>query len=361
MQEDMHYYGTYAMARAAGLKKDICKTIATAAQFVDDNAKRGSIVYKDNGRLDISATAHHSIDKDNLNKKDQRQIWVPFHFLPGNEGDTFEEKLICRENSDIVNEMLEYVISQSNKTYGIALIGIAAHVYADTFSHQGFSGISSNYNKTRDLGKGAKTKQTKKKEIRLSANGERKFEQTDDLDGDAMAADLAERLSNGLGHGGVNDYPDRPYLHWHFEYEPFEGRKATFNEILNIGRFVKGCSSLHKFFLNVAGILPESTDTEACLFADIEPIVEAILKTEGECEERAKEWQDRFGELMKDNSETIPKYDANKWLNELKKDRNKTEAHNYLGTDAYHFFQAGSIYRNYVLRELLPKHGLMVA
>jgi len=36
MQEDMHYYGTYAMARAAGLKAAHAKVIAYAAQYVDD-------------------------------------------------------------------------------------------------------------------------------------------------------------------------------------------------------------------------------------------------------------------------------------------------------------------------------------
>lgn len=39
MQLDMHFYGTYAMARAAGLNVKTCTTIATAAQFVDDNVK----------------------------------------------------------------------------------------------------------------------------------------------------------------------------------------------------------------------------------------------------------------------------------------------------------------------------------
>lgn len=36
MQTDMHYYGTYAMARAAGLNQDTCRKIAYSAQFVDD-------------------------------------------------------------------------------------------------------------------------------------------------------------------------------------------------------------------------------------------------------------------------------------------------------------------------------------
>ena len=36
MQKDMHFYGVYAMARAAGIKPDSAYTIAYASQFVDD-------------------------------------------------------------------------------------------------------------------------------------------------------------------------------------------------------------------------------------------------------------------------------------------------------------------------------------
>ena len=36
MQIDMHFYGIYALARAAGIKPDSAHTIAYASQFVDD-------------------------------------------------------------------------------------------------------------------------------------------------------------------------------------------------------------------------------------------------------------------------------------------------------------------------------------
>ena len=36
MQIDMHFYGVYAMARAAGLDPVTAETIANASQFVDD-------------------------------------------------------------------------------------------------------------------------------------------------------------------------------------------------------------------------------------------------------------------------------------------------------------------------------------
>ena len=36
MQLDMHFYGIYALARAAGIKPDSAYIIAYASQFVDD-------------------------------------------------------------------------------------------------------------------------------------------------------------------------------------------------------------------------------------------------------------------------------------------------------------------------------------
>ncbi|MFT4928740.1 MAG: hypothetical protein ACI8WB_004860, partial [Phenylobacterium sp.] len=113
MQVDMHYYGTYAMARAAGLKADVCKIIATAAEFVDDNAGHQNLNAKDKGHLHVTATAHHSVDGDNLENDDQRLVWVPFHFLPGNEGDSYELRLQCVKDSDIAREMLQHHLSRA--------------------------------------------------------------------------------------------------------------------------------------------------------------------------------------------------------------------------------------------------------
>jgi hypothetical protein len=86
MQIDMHYYGTYAMARAAGITREAARVIAIAAQFVDDNAAKESISFRDGGRLDAQATAHQAVYRKNIDLEDQRRIWVPFHFLPGNQG-----------------------------------------------------------------------------------------------------------------------------------------------------------------------------------------------------------------------------------------------------------------------------------
>ena len=59
MQVDMHYYGTYAMARAAGLKADVCKIIATAAEFVDDNAGLSSGMGSNSAGMTWSGVYNH--------------------------------------------------------------------------------------------------------------------------------------------------------------------------------------------------------------------------------------------------------------------------------------------------------------
>ena len=56
MQLDMHYYATYAMARAAGIEPDDARIIATSAQFVDDNVARSHVTFRDGSRIDQEAT-----------------------------------------------------------------------------------------------------------------------------------------------------------------------------------------------------------------------------------------------------------------------------------------------------------------
>ena len=87
MQTDMHYFGTYAMARAAGLAPAVCQTIATAAEFMDDNGDKETIPFPDGGRLDLVPTAHHVTDLiANNDLRDQRLIWLPSSLPAGERG-----------------------------------------------------------------------------------------------------------------------------------------------------------------------------------------------------------------------------------------------------------------------------------
>lgn len=361
MQLDMHYYGTYAMARAAGLNAKTAKTIATAAQFVDDNARKDSIEFRDGARLDSEATAHHAFNIKNIDLEDQRKIWVPFHFLPGNEGSSYTERLLCRRDSKIANEMLKYVLTLSNKHYSPLLIGIAAHVYADTFAHYGFSGISSRRNKIAQIDLDpdeeldAKTKkylEDKKKLFQENYAKEEGFLTN-------IKSWFAESLSGALGHGAAVTFPDRPFLKWSFSYEDPVGLSGLRD---NPATFIEACQKLHGFFREFAKAEPQYVDGQVTRFSDIKTEVKKIIGVQAPKADRIAAWRDAAanGRLFAGGHEKIPPYNADNWHNqrenlERKKDSNKVNTQ-----DIFYFYQAAAVYRTYVLRQLLPSKGIIV-
>ncbi len=225
MQIDMHYYCTFAMARAAGLAPEDSRIIATAAQFVDDNAGKDTIKFKDGARLDVDATAHHFLDVANIDPEDQRHVWVPFHFIPGNEGEEYTEKLICRKNSRVAQELVHHHIQLSEKNYYLPLLGITAHVFAGTFSHYGFSGVSSRKNRINEQTLNIVNEDQFEEDLQkhISHKGER-FRNRYGREGgflpnikrlwQSVKSEAAETGSGALGHGAALTYPDRPYMHW---------------------------------------------------------------------------------------------------------------------------------------------------
>ena len=151
MQSDIHFYGIYALSRAAGIPREDAHTIAYASQFVDDSTEKSSKAHPDGGLLVGIATAHNEfqcVRNRVIEPDEQRRVWVPFHFLPGGEGETLEERLLCLKDSKIAREMIDHHVEVALRcpSFRMELLGIAAHVYMDTFSHYGFSGVRSKYN-----------------------------------------------------------------------------------------------------------------------------------------------------------------------------------------------------------------------
>lgn len=373
MQQDMHYYGTYAMARAAGLSEDACLKIAYSAQFVDDNVAAETIEFEDGATLSVEATAHHPVNLLSTEPfdNDQRRVWVPFHFLPGNEGNTYSQRLRCRKDSSIAQEMIRYYVEKSKWECGLYLAGIAAHVYADTFSHYGFSGVCSRGNKVEQssiqllneldpniesyIRNKADDFQQREAELEakgLFANFREKFM-------DLTQATIAE-VSGALGHGPVSTYPDRPFLEWEFTYEQ-DGLPSGHRS--NPGTFLEACRKLHQFFENVAINNPSQAVSTAQEFEEIESKVVEILQHQGNKQGRIDAWQQAamdgtFGDNV---SAKIPVYSARLWRAEW--DQMKVDpvvGDVVLGTNIMKFYQAAAFHRNYVLRELLPQSGLIV-
>ena len=381
MQTDMHYFGTYAMARAAGLVPAVCQTIATAAEFVDDNGDKETIEFPDGGRLDFVPTAHHVTDLvANNDRHDQRLIWLPFHFLPGNEGSSMSERLICRKNSRIARELVLHNLSSVDKPFGYHLAGITAHVYADTFSHYGFSGVSSRWNRIDSSSLGAIDVQPRiaryieKKAARFreryapEMGGLPNFRDPESwntrlsktlaaLKQEMMSAG-AEALSGALGHGAALTYPDRPYLRWKFDYEHPETRSSGMRD--NPATFCEACEAIHDMFRQLARRFPDAQQDEGRDFADIRDAVARILALQAPLARRKKAWRDAAsaGELFV-RAESILPYRGASWkkgLDALKRAKASTMVS---GKPIFRFFQAAAIHRTFVLRDLLPRHGVV--
>jgi hypothetical protein len=363
MELDMHYYGTYAMARAAGLNKDACKTIATAAQFVDDNADKASIEFQDGARLDVEATAHHATNVKNIDPEDQRQIWVPFHFLPANAGDCYNQRLVCTKDSLIARKMIELNLKELNKPFALQLLGITAHVYADTFSHYGFSGICAKENRVvnnsfsfYELEPEMKSYITTKAMIFKLTSRQCSLKQF-------IKSWGCEMVSRALGHGAVMTYPDRPYLKWDFLYENGAGAKRCQLRD-NPATYFECCGQLHELFQRVAKDHPGFSERAACRdFSQIEAVVHNILGLQAPLSGRIKAWQEaaRAGQLFGGGREEIPEYQENGWLDSQEALGREADSRVVSGRPAFLFYQAASVHRTTIIRHLLPDQGLIVA
>lgn len=362
MQSDMHFYGTYALAKLAGLKPAVCDTIATASQFVDDNAAQMHIEFQDGGRIDAQATAHHISDiVDNRNKEDQRQVWVPFHFLPGNKGDSFSERLMCRENSPVAREMVDHHLGYANHDVGVYLAGVTAHVYADTFSHYGFSGVGSRRNKVDNddihfdvgldpdiadyiKGKAEDFFRRRGKHGGVIAN---------------LKSWLGESISGALGHGAVATYPDRPYLKWSYITEYPKKVKIIRN---NPKSFLNGCRALHGMFSRLGEDNQRLSNGDGVPFSDIEKSISSILNYPARKKDRITKWRTeaKNGSIGGRKFE-IPPYKPEKWLKQSADLNSSENSNKALTSPLYRFYQAASIHRHFVLRQLLPGKKLVVA
>lgn len=213
MQIDFHHVVTYVCARLAGFPPAEAGIVAGAAQYVDDAVDSGCIRFGNGALYRRISSAHKLIDMRNLDEIENRHVWVPFHFLPGNGGmgpgtdpeGTFITKLVCTHDSPIARDMVAAALLDRNKSYGLHRLGIALHVYADTWAHEGFAGVVHDINRIDN----AKEKGWRR------VLGEMQDFLRDILD-DAVLP---------LGHACAQVLPDLPFLAW--EYENGKGERIS--------------------------------------------------------------------------------------------------------------------------------------
>ncbi|MEG3640241.1 DUF6765 family protein [Magnetococcus sp. PR-3] len=205
MQKDFHHAVTYVCARLAGFAAEDASIIAYAAQYVDNATHDEAITFTNQAVYMQEVSAHEMLDFNNMDDAKNCKVWLPFHFLPGNQGlkagdaqeMSFLQKIVCRPNSYIAQDMVDNLIKQQGDlSYRLHWLGITMHVYADTWAHQGFAGILDDINDVKDL---------------------------DEFETDVFSGPIKELKEKvilsavpTLGHGQAGFYPDMPFLKWRY-------------------------------------------------------------------------------------------------------------------------------------------------
>ena len=236
MQIDFHHTVTYVVARLAGMDHEKAEIVAYSAQYVDDCTSSGIINFSNKAIYERISSAHKLFDLRNLLNIQNRGVWLPFHFLPGNNGrqpgeehdeGSFVKRLVCLPDSPLAKEMVRSAILDKEHNYSYHRLGITLHVYADTWAHQNFAGVLHNINEVDD--------------VEFGNNG-----------GDWQSAgfwqDIADDRIPPLGHGRANTFPDRPFLIW--RYRNGDGELIERNNTDIFCQAVKGLYEAVYRFLN---------------------------------------------------------------------------------------------------------------
>lgn len=381
MHKDMHYAGTYALAKLAGLSDSTAMKIGTSAQFVDDSGEDIAILDEKTGNLYASEVSVRYSDPKKyilggqrtfmLNHIDQLNIWVPFHFLPGGKGKELTQKLVCQPNSPIARAMIAshlkqaLALSRKGHEWGPYLIGVAAHVYADTFAHYGFSGVSSRRNlvdatsiRTYDAPKKEGDRFWQKAVVAFRDKWGYSFPNIKDIITN-IGGELSTKTEKGtMGHPGVGSMPDMPYLSYHFQYEHtklLEGGQPT-EPRNNQKDYMACCEKLHQYFCRYREQVGDKMDKSSYRdFAQVRgEIAEILAFRKPKAEHRLNHWRKKAREFW---GIKIPEYGGEQWLKDF---RAQTSSGKIKSSHAYRFFMAAAWHKKTVLDGILPKHGINI-
>jgi hypothetical protein len=354
MQIDFHHGVTYVAARLAGFEHQAASIIAYCAQYVDDATNAGVIRFDNGALFSRISSAHKMLDYRNFRELANNLVWIPFHFLPGNSGlpatedppGKFIDKLICRPNSHVAQEMVRECILRQDAPYALHRLGITMHVYVDTWAHQGFAGVNHRVNEARNLVD--------------------KYGKPD--------RSLMDRLTNyfvsealPLGHGAVLSHPDKPFLRW--GYTNGRGEKIVRD---NPKDFLEAadcmCKAMQRYIAGdpdaIVPGLPEPDKTAIAL------LLKNITENSGSL--RHQKWLQAIAEgkfsFGKEVVTYIPK-GKNSWKflalgTEETIDRgNEIFSYHptFLASDWKLFHDALQAHHFYISHDLLPKYGICVA
>jgi hypothetical protein len=267
MDIEFHYYITYIVALRVGYHPHDAYLIAYSSQHTDDNNKQYEISKgtSDEYRNYISQTLNILKPSEEL-----LRIHPIFHFMPGTKDEVFVDS--CRRSDGKLhllntipnNQNARFLLKEALDSKNLYRIGIATHMYSDTFAHQNFVGCKDSFN--------------------------------------SMKGVIEEMLPN-IGHADAQFRPDWPALSW-------EDKRliSSHSEINNKQRFLDAAISLFKEYCVSLGRVPSTQN--------IENLIKELDKAIGEQDKTnqlSKNRIDRYKALIGDD---FVEYDKEAWFKE---------------------------------------------
>jgi len=203
---DFHYGVIYLVSRLAGLEKPEAEIVAHCCQYVDDATVSGTLEFAGGESYERFASAHKMSDYMNISNTSDKRVWAPFHFLPAGEGDTLEDKSICKPDSAIARDMVAHAIANRGAENALHRLGVTLHVYVDTWAHQNFTGTISDHNVVKSLTSDDYSHEAWLGKLRQLVDDVVHTTQSNFLD-----------YVVKLGHGAALHFPDQPWAKWQYQ------------------------------------------------------------------------------------------------------------------------------------------------
>jgi len=150
---EFHYYITFILARKGGFSAHDAQIIACSSQYTDDNNFRYFVNFKDGSYYLNEVSQTFDITKPSPKRQ---KIYPLFHFIPGGEGCADRNQFSRIPYHDFItipdSPNARVLFGSALASNDLYRIGIATHVYADTWAHQNFVGFKHKLNGKRGFG-----------------------------------------------------------------------------------------------------------------------------------------------------------------------------------------------------------------
>ncbi|HBP66344.1 MAG TPA: hypothetical protein DD730_19310 [Desulfosporosinus sp.] len=316
MQRDAHYYAILAFCRSCGFKKESAQVVAHASQYVDDAKIDLMYLNKSSHVVDHDviddqpaffnmATCHSYFRINTFNYESMINNTIAYHFVPGCEGENFTKKLRTKEEAPIILDILNDVFVEDN----LYTLGIVLHTFADSYTHQGFSGMLSKVNDINNCE--AKAYQNIGLYYKMLDFFAKFSPQTYDK--------LFDRIMPAYGHGQALEFPDIPFLKWSYEYDYSDEFHGSYKkvEIDNKDRYQRAFQSIRQHLENYLIKHPQYFDWNLN-FHNFDLLLDTLLLEDFEGNKREENWKKLLieqGLYSKEDLDLII-YDNSKWLKE---------------------------------------------